>query len=193
MAPREGDDMINALRRKPWHSAALLLALLALLGLAARLLHRSHGAEARKAAASDLFTGREPKGDASIYFASATSPMPGHEARAIYLTDSIAARAHQAVQALLQGPKGKGLLPAFPEGASLLGLFIDKQGLCVVDLSLKHPGGTTGEYVSLYCLVHTLADNFPEVQRVQVLLDGQRADTLAGHFDLSQPLDRSSF
>ena len=185
--------MLKAFRLHPWRGAALLLALLALLALAAHRLHRGHGLEARKTAASDLYTGREPKGDISVYFASATSPMPGREARAIYLTDSPVARAHQAVQALLQGPKGKGLLPAFPEGASLLGLFIDKQGLCVVDLSLKHPGGTTGEYVSLYCLVHTLVDNFPEAQRVQVLLDGQRVDTLAGHFDLSQPLDRSSF
>jgi hypothetical protein len=28
---------------------------------------------------------------------------------------------------------------------------------------------------------------------VQVLVDGHRAESLAGHFDLSQPLDRNSF
>jgi len=40
----------------------------------------------------------------------------------------------------------------------------------------------------VYAVVNSVAGNFPAVRRVQILLDGLPADTLAGHIDLSRPL-----
>ena len=50
-------------------------------------------------------------------------------------------------------------------------------------------GGSAAEYYSISALVRTLGANFPEVRAVQILVDGQPVDSLAGHFDTSGPLD----
>ena len=38
-------------------------------------------------------------------------------------------------------------------------------------------------------IVNTLTD-FPEVKKVQILIDGASVETLSGHLDLSEPLPR---
>lgn len=175
-------------------AAALVIAALA---AAVKLGRLAPGPEARKISASDLYTGREAKGKVGVLFASRTKPMPMREDREIYLSDSVNARARQAVNALLEGPQGADLVRVFPAGVTLANLFIDKGGLCVVDLSAAassgFAGGTTGEYLALYCLTHTLTDNFAGIQRVQVMVGGQRVRSLAGHMDLWDPLDKNSF
>ena len=40
-------------------------------------------------------------------------------------------------------------------------------------------------------IVDTLTE-FPEVQNVQILIDGAKVETLSGHMDLSEPLARMS-
>lgn len=55
------------------------------------------------------------------------------------------------------------------------------------------PGGTSAEVATLYCLVRTLGVNIPQVSRVQVLVDGQAAESLRGHVDLLDPLVLSDF
>ena len=39
--------------------------------------------------------------------------------------------------------------------------------------------------------VNALTVNLPAVTRVQILIDGKEADTLAGHVDLRHPLAKS--
>ena len=50
-------------------------------------------------------------------------------------------------------------------------------------------GGSTGEEMLVGSVVNTLTE-FPEIQKVQILVDGQEVETLSGHMDLSQPLPR---
>ena len=38
-------------------------------------------------------------------------------------------------------------------------------------------------------IVNTLTD-FPEVEKVQILIEGASVETLSGHMDLSEPLTR---
>jgi hypothetical protein len=38
--------------------------------------------------------------------------------------------------------------------------------------------------------VNAVTANLPAIQRVQILIDGKEADTLAGHVDLRRPLQR---
>ena len=56
------------------------------------------------------------------------------------------------------------------------------------DISTKHWGGTTGETCTVYSIVNTIVKNFPEVKSVQLLIDGEIYETLAGHIDLRNPL-----
>jgi hypothetical protein len=83
------------------------------------------------------------------------------------------------------------LIPCLPESTKLRNLLIDSKGLAYVDLSLEflrnHPGGLSAEQSSINCLVLTLADNFPEIAAVSLLVDGKAIETIAGHIDASQP------
>jgi hypothetical protein len=42
----------------------------------------------------------------------------------------------------------------------------------------------------VYALVNALTVNLPEVEAVQILVDGKEVDTLAGHLDLREPLHK---
>jgi hypothetical protein len=64
-----------------------------------------------------------------------------------------------------------------------------------VDLSAEvvraHPGGSLNELLTVYAIVNAVAANLPAVRRVQILVDGKEADTIAGHVDLRRPLTRN--
>lgn len=80
----------------------------------------------------------------------------------------------------------------FPAGTTMRALFVTDRGDAFVDLSreasTRHPGGSLAETLTVYALVNALTVNLPAVSRVQILVDGQEVDTLAGHIDLRQPL-----
>ena len=42
--------------------------------------------------------------------------------------------------------------------------------------------------MTVYTIVNALLTNLPDLQEVQILIDGQEVDTLAGHVDLRRPL-----
>jgi hypothetical protein len=50
-----------------------------------------------------------------------------------------------------------------------------------------HPSSIESEDLTLRALMATLHANFPEVEEVRFLVDGQTRDTLAGHADLTRP------
>ena len=99
--------------------------------------------------------------------------------------------AKEAIWELIRGPS-QGLFPTIPEGTKLLGLFIDVRGIAYVDFDGKikegHPGGSFGELLTVYSIVETLTANFPEIKRVQILVEGSELETLAGHLDTRKPL-----
>ncbi|WP_144440356.1 GerMN domain-containing protein [Limnochorda pilosa] len=51
----------------------------------------------------------------------------------------------------------------------------------------NHPGGSAGELLTVYGIVETLTQ-LPGIQRVQLLVEGQRVESLKGHVDLTRPL-----
>jgi spore germination protein GerM len=87
------------------------------------------------------------------------------------------------------------LVSAMPAGTSLRSLFISQRGDAFVDLSrdvsAKHNGGALDELFTVYTVVSALTVHLPAITRVQILIDGQEADTLAGHVDLRHPLQKS--
>ena len=58
------------------------------------------------------------------------------------------------------------------------------------EVTANHPGGSFTELMTVYTVVNAVTTNLPAVRRVQILVDGQEADTLAGHVDLRRPLQR---
>ena len=97
-----------------------------------------------------------------------------------------------AVETLLEEPGEDNLTKIFPNNAAIRSVEV-ADGLAIVDLDggfLKNfVGGSTGEEFLVGSVVDTLT-NFPEVQQVKFLVDGQEIETLSGHMDLSTPLER---
>jgi spore germination protein GerM len=109
------------------------------------------------------------------------------------LADGAVAQGRQILAALLQPPP-KPYLAVIPSGTSLKALYLTSGGDAFVDLSSevssRHPGGTQAELLTVYAIVNALTTNLQGVQRVQLLIDGREADSLAGHVDVRRPLER---
>jgi hypothetical protein len=112
------------------------------------------------------------------------------EERDIHASSQIVDEAKQIIAELIRGSKeGRGA--ALPVETKLRGLFIGAGALAVVDLTREatdhHPGGLTQEVSSVYAIVNSLTENISAIEKVQILIDGSEAETLAGHIDISQP------
>ena len=59
------------------------------------------------------------------------------------------------------------------------------------EVSKNHPGGSLDEILTVYAIVDALTDNLPAITAVQILIDGEEVDTLAGHVDLRRPLRKN--
>ncbi|PYR93977.1 MAG: hypothetical protein DMF84_07050 [Acidobacteria bacterium] len=87
------------------------------------------------------------------------------------------------------------LVSAIPAETKIRDVFVTERGDAFVDLSAevstKHTGGSLDEIFTVYTIVNALTVNLPAITRVQILIDGKEADTLAGHVDLRHPLAKS--
>jgi sporulation and spore germination protein len=87
-------------------------------------------------------------------------------------------------------------LSLIPRGTTLRAFYITDRGDAFVDLSVEastlHPGGSTHELLTVYAIVNAVTANLTSVERVQILIDGRQADTLAGHVDLRRPFERDT-
>ena len=97
-----------------------------------------------------------------------------------------------AVEAVMTPPKEKNLTSVIPNNSSLISVKV-KDGTAVVNLDKKikngFSGGSTGEEFLIGSVVNTLTE-FKEVKNVKFLIDGQEVETLSGHMDLSEPVER---
>lgn len=113
------------------------------------------------------------------------------ETREIVGGDRLEDNVRRTVEELIRG--GASGLHPLPEATRLLDVFFDGDGELVLnfsdDLRTDHPGGSEAELATVRCLVGTLATNFPAIDRVRILVDGENVPTLAGHADLGGPLE----
>ena len=158
---------------------------------------RAKGPAKAASEASPLFTGKEAKIKVRLPFPAKDKPGFAVQSAEIYQVSSQGAQIKQALNRLFEGPTAPGANPAFPAGFKYRELFLTEKGLAVVDLdpdSVKAlPGGTTSEFVALYCIVKTILDNFHDAKRVQILINGEAKESLAGHMDISGPLTLEDF
>lgn len=96
----------------------------------------------------------------------------------------------EGINALINGPVGK-LTHTIPHRTKLIGVEI-KDGIVFLnfskELSENHPGGSSAELQTIYSIVNTATLNFPDIKKAQILIEGKKTKTLAGHIDISFPL-----
>ena len=81
----------------------------------------------------------------------------------------------ETVQALIDGPVGD-LTPILPSHTVLRGVKEDGSTALVdfsKDLIAGHPGGSVAELLTVYGLADTLAENFPHIRQVRILIAGE--------------------
>jgi spore germination protein GerM len=109
------------------------------------------------------------------------------ENREIYDTTEKVDCLRQIVLLLLSGPRSSDLLPVLPSGYDLRELYLRK-GIAYVDLEVKATGrggaDCLEEYLGIKAITESLKKNFPEVEKVEILLNGREARTLLGHIAL---------
>ncbi|MBI5442116.1 MAG: GerMN domain-containing protein [Deltaproteobacteria bacterium] len=129
--------------------------------------------------------------EATLYFADPRWTRLLAEPRALRLPAEGAARVRGLVEALGEGPRQAGA-PVLPKAAKVRGVYLAREGVAVIDFDPEiaevGAGGASGELLSVYALVHTIAANVPGVQSIQLLVNGQERETLAGHVKISHPL-----
>jgi hypothetical protein len=176
--------------------AAVVVAAVAVVWILISSARRWTGAPA-PAATSSVDTaqaGPQRKITATLYYVSEDGlSLPGIQ-REIPFGEPIVEQARRIVEAQLAEAPAP-YLSAVPAGTSLRALFIGERGEAFVDLSgdvrAKHPGGALDELYTTYAIVNAITVNLPSITRVQILIDGKEADTLAGHVDLRHPLRKN--
>jgi germination protein M len=92
---------------------------------------------------------------------------------------------------LIRGPQSPGLLPTVPADTRLLNAY-EIGDMLVLDftheLQTNHMGGSTSELLTVYSIVNTMTQNMNGIRKIQMLVEGEEIETLAGHLDLTKPL-----
>jgi Sporulation and spore germination len=144
-----------------------------------------------------------PARQVSLYFESPADDRLHPEARDVPAAVDDVAFLRSVAAAVMDGPRRQELVRPFPEGWSLRGAYLLRDGIAVVDLSPPplpaphEPGTPVGprwqagsheEDSAIQALAVTLARNLPTVTRVVLLVAGEAAETLGGHADLLHPI-----
>ncbi len=124
-----------------------------------------------------------------LYFADENAQYLIPEQRKILVENGIE---KQSVEELIKGPTVGNLYPTLPSSTKVNNLYIS-DNIAYIDLSSEiinnHPGGSAGELLTVYSLVFTLT-SFSNINKVQILVDGNSRETLVGHVDIGIPLER---
>ena len=127
--------------------------------------------------------------EVNLYFSDSQAMYLVPEKRKISQIPSLA---RQAVIELINGPGNSDLYPTIPEGTQVNEVYI-AEDIVYIDLSEEifknHPGGSSGELMTVYSIVNTLTEISP-IKGVQILVEGNEMKSLAGHIDISMPLLR---
>lgn len=129
--------------------------------------------------------------NAKLFFNQPGSTQLTGEDRYVSYRETLHDQATEVLKELIKGPE-KDLEAPIPKGTQFRDLFLTKDGIAYADFSIElatnHIGGSLAEINTVYSIVNTLTFNFPQIKRVQILLDDKAVESLKGHLDLSHPL-----
>ncbi|HEX4441058.1 MAG TPA: GerMN domain-containing protein [Thermoanaerobaculia bacterium] len=91
---------------------------------------------------------------------------------------------------LQKGPTGGELVAPLPPKVQLRNAFLLHEGEAVIDLAVDSglSFGSDEELAIVGSLVDTTLQNVADTTRVRILVNGEPAETLGGHVDLTRPL-----
>jgi len=105
---------------------------------------------------------------------------------------TLPAQAQLALERLTR-TRDAGVIPPLPSGTIIREVWVSPAGVAYVDFGETFPrligGGSLAEIHAVYGVVATLTSSFPNIRSVQFLVSGEPIDTLAGHIDLSRPVE----
>lgn len=126
----------------------------------------------------------------TVYFATQDAMNLVPEVHAVEKNDH---PAKTAVELLLAEPSSKQLVRVLPTGTKLKSLVV-RDHVAYVDFTDKiiknNGGGSATEVLIVASIVNTLTE-FPDIHKVQILVEGKTVETLTGHMSVGQPLSRS--
>lgn len=100
----------------------------------------------------------------------------------------------RVVDLLLEGPRDPQHVRVIPQGTRLLDWKLEGE-VAVLNFSRElienHPGGSSAELQTVFSIVNTVT-SIPGIQAVRILIEGEQVESLAGHVDLTEPLDYSA-
>jgi hypothetical protein len=130
---------------------------------------------------------------ATLFYGSADGQGLVAVRREVVLAEGVVPQGREILAAQFQ-PAPEPYVSVIPQGTTLRAFYVTGRGDAFVDLSgeasANHPGGSLTELLTVQAVVNAVTANLPSIQRVQILVDGQETDTLAGHVDLRRPLER---
>ncbi len=185
-------------KRKRWLQAAGIVVIFAVaVWGASQLLERmvSPVQQQQSAPAPPAPAATVPHIIATLYYGTSDGQALAAVKREVPLGEGPRAQGRQILLSELESapPPYVSLIPA---DTMLRAFYITERGDAFVDLSpeisTKHPGGSTNELLTVYAIVNAVTANLSSVERVQILIDGKQADTLAGHVDLRRPFERDT-
>ena len=125
--------------------------------------------------------------EVSLYFVDTQKDDLAVETRSIINQTGVA---KTTLNELLTGPVSSTLASYIPKGTTVKSIDIDKTGLCTVDFSeeLQNSEMTSSrEKFVIESIVNTLSQ-FDSVKAVQIRINGNIVNSIAGHWDISKPL-----
>lgn len=134
-----------------------------------------------------------PRITATLFYGSADGLALVPVRQEVALAEGVVQQGQEILKAQLAAAPSPHV-SVIPEGTTLRAFYVTDRGDAFVDLSPEvarnHPGGSFTELLTVHAIVHAVIANLPSIQRVQILIDGREADTLAGHIDLRRPLQQ---
>jgi spore germination protein GerM len=127
-----------------------------------------------------------------LYFESADLVLMA-EQRNVSVPENPAGAISVVTRELMKGPATPGLARLYPADTIVRAAYLLPDGTALVDLggqTLTQGWGTGSheELLAVYSVVQTLTVNFPDAKRVRLLVNGEPAETLAGHIWLGRSL-----
>lgn len=139
-----------------------------------------------KAPAPESPSGEGEKITIKLYFVHSGQENLAVENRTVGRTQAIA---RKTMEELIKGPQSKEFLPVFPAGTALRDINIKTDGICVVDLNSKVRGIKSEQEEKLMVqAVSNSLGQFPAIEGVSFMIDGQTVKSINGGVDLSSPV-----
>lgn len=128
----------------------------------------------------------------SLYFGLASNETLVTETRVVEVVDETV-DIGKVIELLLEGPRDPRYVRVIPQGVRLLDWHLEGKVAVLNfsrELAERHPGGSFAELQTVFSIVNTVT-SIPGVEAVRILVEGEEVESLAGHVDLTEPLDYS--